>query len=155
MDQHPFSFEIQQAGLSDLQALRDMEKVCFPQDAWPLIELIAALTFPATIRLKAVYDGRLIGFVGGDVRRSKGLGWITTLSVLPGFRRMGAASVLLDACESEMNMSRVRLCVRKSNLAAQALYLKRGYILVETWVKYYPGGEDALVLEKRLEHKEL
>ena len=138
------------AGLSDLQAMRVMEKACFPQDAWPLIELIAALTFPATVRLKAVYEGTLIGFVGGDIRRNKGTGWITTLSVLPGYRRMGAANALLDACEAEMGMPLVKLCVRKSNLAAQALYLKRGYLLVETWLKYYPGGEDALVLEKKM-----
>jgi ribosomal-protein-alanine N-acetyltransferase len=150
MDNNSPPFEIVQAGLSDLQDFREMEKVCFPQDAWPLIEIIAALTFPATVRLKAVHQGKFIGFVGGDIRRSKGFGWITTLSVIPEYRRMGAANALLDACEKEMGMPLVKLCVRKSNLAAQSLYLRRGYMLVESWVRYYPGGEDALVLEKRM-----
>jgi ribosomal protein S18 acetylase RimI-like enzyme len=61
---------------------------------------------------------------------------------------MGIANALLDACEQEMAQPVVRLCVRRSNLDAQSLYLKRGYTQTEIWEKYYEGGEDALVLEK-------
>ena len=127
-----------------------MEKVCFPLDAWPLIEQIAVLILPGLVRIKAVYDQKMIGFIGGDVRRSKGEGWITTLSVLPAYRRMGAAKALLEACETEMGMSIVKLAVRKSNLAAQALYFKQGYRQAEVWQNYYAGGEDALLLVKEI-----
>lgn len=151
MDHSIQSFQLLPAALRDLQAMREMERVCFPQDAWPLIEQIGFLTLPSIVRIKAVYQAKMIGIVGGDIRRSQGLGWISTLSVLPGYRRIGAANALLDACEREMGMPLVKLCVRKANLAAQALYLKRGYSLSETWVKYYPGGEDALVLEKKID----
>lgn len=143
-------FTLHQAGLRDLQALREMERVCFPLDAWPLIELIGALTLPAVVRIKAVADNRLIGFVGGDIRRGQKLGWITTLSVLPEYRRLGVGNALLDACEQVMGMPLVKLCVRKSNLEAQTLYLKRGYVQRDVWKKFYEGGEDALVLEKDL-----
>jgi len=48
------------------------------------------------------------------------------------------------------------LSVRRSNLGAQTLYFERGYTHIEVWERYYEGGEDAFVLEKRLtDHKEL
>lgn len=150
MDQNPLFFELQQAGLIDLKAMGEMEKTCFPLDAWPLIEQIAALTFPGMVRIKAVVDGRMIGFVGGDIRRSQQVGWISTLSVLPEFRRKGVALALLDACEKEMQMPNVKLAVRRSNFDAQALYFKTGYRQKDIWAKYYDGGEDAIILEKEL-----
>ena len=64
--------EIQTASLRDLGALRRLENICFEKDAWPLLDLIAVLTWPEVIRLKAVDDGRMVGFVAGDPRPSQG-----------------------------------------------------------------------------------
>jgi ribosomal protein S18 acetylase RimI-like enzyme len=127
-----------------------MERVCFPLDAWPLLEKVGALILPATVRIKAVHRQKMIGFVGGDIRRREQLGWITTISVLPEYRRMGVAAALLEACEKEMGMPKVKLAVRKSNTTAQLLYLKHGYRKTETWQNYYRGGEDAVVMEIEL-----
>lgn len=148
------TFQLEPASLRDLQAVGAMEKVCFPLDAWPLIEQIGVLLLPGIVRIKAVCNERVVGFVGGDVRRSRGEGWIMTLAVLPEFRRMGIADALLDSCEKAMGMPLVKLSVRKSNVQAQALYFKRGYHLLEEWTGYYEGGEDGLVLIKdmRTEH---
>lgn len=145
-----FDYELAPAVLSDLQQLGEMEKSCFPLDAWPLIEQIAALILPGMIRIKAVCDGRMIGFVGGEVKRGQGVGWITTLAVLPKYRRQGVGKVLLETCEKEMGMPYVKLSVRRGNLSAQALYFDCGYRQKDVWRKYYDGGEDALVLEKEL-----
>ena len=150
MEKETLPFEILPATLGDLPQIREMEKICFPLDAWPLIEQIAVLMLPGLVRLKAVHESKMVGFVGGDIRRSQKEGWIITLAVMPAFRRMGAANELLDRCEREMRMPTVKLCVRKSNLAALALYLKRGYQQTETWARYYDGGEDALVLVKKM-----
>jgi ribosomal-protein-alanine N-acetyltransferase len=68
--------------------------------------------------------------------------------VLPEYRRRGIARELLRTCEAGIRGGRVRLCVRRDNLAAQRLYLESGYIQVEVWPRYYRGGEDALVMEK-------
>lgn len=144
-------FSIDQANLNDLGGMRTIEQACFPLDAWPLLELIGALSFPGLVRLKATVDGKMVGFAGGAVKRSKNEGWITTLGVLPEYRRLGIATALLDRCEQAMAMERVRLSVRKSNVGAQRLYLERGYSLVERWEKYYEGGEDGLVYEKIIE----
>jgi ribosomal-protein-alanine N-acetyltransferase len=142
------AYEIQVANWRDLSALRQLENECFGPDAWPLLDLIAALTFPDVIRLKVMHANTMIGFVGGDARRSEGLGWITTLAVLPQYRRRGVASALLTACEDALNLPRIRLCVRKDNEAAIRLYHKYGYTQIGTWPNYYQDGQDALVLEK-------
>jgi len=143
------NFIIEPANLIDLGGMRAIEQACFPLDAWPLLELIGALSLPGLVRLKAIVDGKMVGFVGGMPKRLKNEGWITTLGVLPGFRRMGIANALLDECEKMMGMATIRLTVRKSNLGALQLYRLRGYQQVEIWEQYYEGGEDGLVLEKR------
>jgi ribosomal-protein-alanine N-acetyltransferase len=117
-------------------------------DAWPLLDLMAVLTFPDVIRLKAVVDGKMVGFIAGDPRRSEGMAWIATLGVLPEYRRQGIARQLLLACEKKLNSSRLRLCVRLDNAPAIRLYEQEGYLHVGTWSKYYNDGGDALVMEK-------
>lgn len=148
MNQTSLPYELLPASLGDLSQLGTLEKACFPLDAWPLIEQIAALTFPATVRIKAVHAGRMVGFVGGDIRRVRKTGWITTLAVLPEYRRMGIGQAMLQACEQALKMPLVKLSVRRTNLEAQLLYMKNGYHKVETWQRYYEGGEDAIVMEK-------
>jgi ribosomal protein S18 acetylase RimI-like enzyme len=141
-------YQIETASWHDLNPLRQIEKECFGEDAWPLWDLIAVLTFPNVVRLKAVVDGHMVGFAGGDPKPSDGVGWITTLGVLPAYRRQGIARALLTACEDQLNQPRISLSVRRSNQAAIELYQSAGYHQTGVWPRYYIGGEDALVLEK-------
>lgn len=144
------AFTIFPATWRDLSELRALEKACFDLDAWPLLDLLGVLTVPRVLRWKAVADGRMVGFAAADVHAAERTGWITTIGVLPQYRRQGVASALLDCCEGGLAVPRVRLCVRRSNDAAIRLYNQRGYSQVDIWAKYYIGGEDALVLEKML-----
>ena len=141
-------FPIETATLSDLNQLRELERICFEKDAWPLIELLAVLVIPGLVRLKIEIDGRMAGFIGGDARRTEGIGWITTVGVHPDYRRLGLASRLISACEEAMDMPSVKLSVRRSNFGAQHLYTGLGYQHVGIWEKYYEDGEDALIMEK-------
>lgn len=142
--------EIQPAGIRDLGALRRLEHACFEKDAWPLLDLIAVLTWPDVVRLKAVENGELIGFVAGDPRPSEGVSWIATIGVDPRYQRRGVGRALLQACEEKTTLPRVRLTVRLSNEPAISLYEKEGYRSVDIWKRYYNDGEDGLVMEKRL-----
>jgi ribosomal-protein-alanine N-acetyltransferase len=142
---------IQTANLRDLNALRKQEAVCFPMDAWPLIDLIGALSLPNVLRLKAVDEGRMVGFLAADLRPGQDLAWIATVGVLPEHRRRGVATGLLQACEGRLHLSRVRLNVRVSNKGALELYHELGYTEVGVWPRYYQDGEDALVLEKEID----
>lgn len=127
-----------------------LEKICFSRDAWPWIDCLAALTFPEIVRLKAVFEDRLIGFVIGDRRRREGLGWIATIGVHPDFRRQGIGRRLLSTCERKLAMSRLRLTLRDSNRIAKSLYEHCDYIEVEVWQRYYADGEDGIVMEKTI-----
>ena len=143
-------FDIVEANLRDLGELRKLERECFELDAWPLIDLVAVLTFPGIIRLKAVVDGKMVGFVASDLRRGQDLAWIVTIGVLPAFRRRGIARELMYACEARLTAKRIRLSVRRNNLPAIELYQTEGYAQVDIWGNYYADGEDALILEKKV-----
>ena len=132
----------------DLGGLKQLEKACFPIDAWPLIDLISVLTFPNVVRLKAVIEDQIIGFIAGDKRGSKDLSWIATIGVLPSYQRRGIGSKLLIACEDQLGTARIRLSVRISNEPAIYLYESFGYHRIDTWPSYYQDGSDAAVFEK-------
>ena len=137
------------AGWRDLNDLRQIEKICFGDDAWPLWDLVAVLTFGGIVRLKAAANDRMVGFVAGEIHSGEKVGWITTLGVIPEFRRQGIAKALLAACEEQLGTAFVRLSVRRSNLAAIHLYEQAGYIQAGIWPAYYVDREDALILEKK------
>jgi ribosomal protein S18 acetylase RimI-like enzyme len=142
--------QIQAASLRDLAALRRLEQVCFERDHWPLLDLIAVLTWPDVIKLKAVEDGEMIGFVAGDPRPAEDATWIATICVDPRYQRRGIGRALLHACEEKAGFPHAKLTVRMSNEGAIALYEKEGYHSVDIWKKYYNDGEDGLVMEKHL-----
>lgn len=140
--------EILTATLRDLSGLRRVEQACFPKDAWPLLDLMAVLTWPDVVRLKAVEDGLMVGFVAGDPRPGQNVDWIATIGVFPDYQGRGIGRALLRACEAQLKQPRIRLCVRVSNESAIHLYQQEGYLSLETWKEYYNDKESALVMEK-------
>ena len=142
--------EILPASVLDLSALRRLEHVCFEKDAWSLFDLIAVLSWTYVVRLKAVEDGGMVGFIAGETRPSQGAAWIATLAVDPRYQRRGVGQRLLRTCESRLTLPLVKLTVRVSNLGAITLYEKEGYRTVDIWKRYYRDGEDGLVMEKSL-----
>lgn len=142
--------DIESAGLLDLGPLHKLERACFEKDAWPLLDLIAVLTWPDVIRLKAMDSGEMIGFIAGDPRRSERVGWIATLAVDPRYRRRGIGRALMLACETRVRLPTMKLTVRVSNQGAISMYEKLGYHTTDVWPRYYNDGEDGLVMAKTL-----
>ena len=93
-----------------------------------------------------------MGFAAVDLRQREHLAWIATIGVLPAFRRRGIGLKLMEACEDRIELPAVRLSVRTSNKPAIQLYTILGYRHIGRWIEYYQDGEDALVMEKVLEH---
>jgi ribosomal protein S18 acetylase RimI-like enzyme len=141
--------KVEQASLRDLLPLRTLERVCFPKDSWPLLDLLGVLTMPNLVRLKAVLSGEMVGFIAGDIRRQEGLSWIATFCVAPQYQRRGIGKALLEACEQQLPMPVIRLSVRASNQVAILLYFNRGYVKVGEWPRYYNDGEAAIIMEKK------
>jgi len=133
-----------------LKNLHQLEIICFPKDAWFLIDLLGILTLPNVVRLRAMLDSKMIGFIAADIRPSEQTAWIATIAVMPEFRCQGVGKALIYACEKCLTTPLVRLNVRATNQSAIRLYEKVGYQNTEIWPAYYQDKEDALVMEKQL-----
>jgi ribosomal-protein-alanine N-acetyltransferase len=125
-----------------------LERAAFENDAWPWIDVLAALTFPETVRLKASRAAEVVGAAFGDLRRHEDLGWIASIAIHPASRRRGIGRQLLAATEAALGTRRLRLTLRRSNDPARLLYESAGYVLIDEWPRYYRNGEDGLVMEK-------
>lgn len=139
---------IETASLKDLNNLRELERICFPIDNWPLLDLIGVLTIPGIIRIKATFIDSFVGFIAGNINNKESTGWISTIAVLPEFQNRGIAKRLLAECENRMDVAKIKLTVRKSNSKAINLYEKNGYFIQEIWKSYYIDGEDAILFQK-------
>ena len=137
------------ASWRDFLGVWRLERACFGKDAWPLPDVLGALTWPGAVRLKADAGGNLVAFAAADDQLAKGQAWITTIGVHPDYRRRGLAEGLMRECERRLRAARIRLTVRAGNLPALQLYRKLGYEQVEVWRRYYSGREDGVVMEKR------
>lgn len=140
--------ELRSASWRDLRPVLRLEKLCFREDAWPWVDVLAALTFPETVRYVAQAGERIVGFVVGDRREHGRVGWVATIGVHPEFRRRGVGTSLLKRCETGLATPRVRLSLRASNSPAFKLYRQHGYVQIDCWPRYYRDGEDGLVMEK-------
>lgn len=125
-----------------------LEKACFGRDAWTLPDLVFALLGPG-VRLKAVADDQLVGFVMGEPKPAEKFAWIATLGVHPDYQRRGIATRLLLEVEARLSVPTIKLTVRQTNAGAIALYRRFGYKDVGRWERYYAGGEAGIVMEKR------
>jgi len=141
-------FEIKPASWRDIGEFYRLERLCFEQDAWPLLDVIAVLVLPNVVRLKAMAGAQVAGFVIGDRRPRQTMAWIASIAVHPDQRGRGIGTALLRACEAQLKVPTLRLSVRTSNSTAIRLYKQLGFQATGTWSGYYKGGEDALVMEK-------
>ncbi len=145
--------QIERANWRDVMAVHRLSQICFGRYAWPWIDVLDALSSRRSVRLKAVHDGEIVGYVIGD-QRSEEEGWIASIAVHPDYRRRGLGNRLMELAENKLERPAIRLTLRQSNRAALALYHRRGYREIDLWPDYYHGEEDALVMEKWLDEGE-
>jgi ribosomal-protein-alanine N-acetyltransferase len=148
-------FSIRPPQLGDARDLAEAELVCF-SDPWPpqffVSEILAEGRFN---RLLVDQRNTMVGYLF--------CAWqyldlhVLKVATLPKHRRSGLAKRLMDLAEQhveEMSGESLTLEVRASNLGAVALYDALGYLRVGDRRAYYPDGEDAVVMTKRIRNFE-
>jgi len=144
----PLKVAVSPMTAADIPAVHVIEQASF-RTPWPAYAFRQELE---TNRL-ARY---LVARVGDEVVAYAGV-WlmvdeahITTFAVIPGWRRRGIGSALLQAVMDlaiEMGAVEGTLEVRLSNLEARRLYEKYGFRPVGVRPRYYSdNGEDALIM---------
>lgn len=145
-------YALHRATLLDLRALRRLERVIFPRDAYPYLDLALLFVWPGVLNLKVVApDGSLAGFVSATRGLASQRAWIITLGVNPAHQRHGLGAYLLATAEQRIGRPTMRLTVREGNLTAIRLYERTGYTVIERKWGYYRDGETGLVMEKHVE----
>jgi len=100
-----------------------------------------------TVALVAADSREVLGAVFGLIQVDDG--HVVDLAVAPSARRRGIGRRLLDALTSQLRTRGARaitLEVRAGNLGALALYRGAGFVVEGRRPRYYPDGEDALLL---------
>lgn len=149
----PVRTRIRGARPGDLDAIDAIETRSFDKDRFPRRNLARVMKSPATAFLLAESGGRPAGYLMLLFRRGSRVARLYSLAVDPDFRGRGIADSLLGAAgaaAAERGADRLRLEFRPSNLAAQRLYERAGFTLLERKPGYYDDGEDAIRMEKRL-----
>jgi ribosomal-protein-alanine N-acetyltransferase len=133
--------------LADLEEVVAVENLCYSHP-WSAELFRRELDNPlSTVDLLWV-DGKLAGYlcswlVCGELH-------ILNVATAPAFRRRGVAAALLRhlfARSRGQGLERAFLEVRASNAGAIALYRAFGFHPVSRRQRYYPDGEDALIME--------
>jgi tRNA threonylcarbamoyl adenosine modification protein YeaZ/ribosomal-protein-alanine acetyltransferase len=136
--------------VADVPAVAEIERRVFP-DPWPesffASEVTAAMAHARIAERGGVLAGYSVAWLG------VGSGHLGNLAVVPGERRHGVASALIDDLQREalaLGVETVTLEVRVSNFTAQWLYRRHGFRLAGLRRRYYRDtGEDALVMQWR------
>ena len=144
-------FIIEKASFRDFSDAMRLEKICFDEDRWTILDLTVALSDPYGAKFKALQDKEFVGFVASEREKNQDVEMITTLGVSPASRNQGIGTALLRSCESAAHCKTMRLFVKSDNETALSLYSTMGYHRVGKYENYYGGHHDAIIMEKIIE----
>lgn len=134
----------------DILKISELEKECF-SEPWTYRMFADAFSSKGFVGVLAEEEGEIVGYACGTAMFETAE--IDDVAVAEGYRRQGIAAALLGAMEREslaLGAETLLLEVRVSNSPAMRLYLKEGFSGLYARPRYYPDGEDALVMRKLL-----
>ena len=137
-----------------VDAFVHIESVCFKDEAWSrdfILRFLDNQTF-LTLAARTCRDGNIIGMLSSFAVCDEAE--ITTVAVLPEYRRQGVAKRLMSTLESYLTargVCRMLLEVREGNAPARALYAALGFKEYSRRRGYYTSPrEDAVLMEKHI-----
>lgn len=131
----------------DLMGISLLEKELFPQTAWTFQMLADSFHSGKFYGVVCEKDGLIVGY--GGVTFGVDDAEIDNIGVREVYRGEGIGKIILGQLvkkAKEKKMARILLEVRVSNTPAMLLYLHHGFHGLYTRPRYYPDGEDAVVM---------
>lgn len=133
----------------DLNTIAALERECFSEDHWNSRMLAESFLSERFYGVLLEEDGVITSYGGISVVEEEAeLELIATAEM---YRRCGRAKHILEDLLAEAQKrgaKRIFLEVRVSNSAAIMMYLKYGFAGLYARSRYYPDGEDAIVMKK-------
>lgn len=141
-------YEIRRMTVEDLPAMRTIEEASFALP-WPGTAYESELTTNRLARYVGAWrEGELLGF--GGIWLMVDEAHVTTIAVRPEVRGEGIGTALMLELLRESRYGEARVAtldVRVSNLDAQRLYARLGFVEAGRRTRYYEdNGEDALIM---------
>lgn len=133
----------------DVSAIEEIERRCFPSDAWTSAMLSDALKTPHYWSILAEDRGQVCGYA--CLLTLFETAEVLNIAVDTPYRGRGIGAALLEKMHEkakELGAERSLLEVRVSNAPAIALYEKFGYRKIAVRKGYYSNGEDANIMQK-------
>ena len=131
----------------------NISKECF-STPWSIESIKAELTNPLAKYIIALDEetNKVVGFVGAWI--IVGEASITNIAVTSSYRNQGVANNLIQSLIKtclDLNCYLINLEVRSSNIKAQNLYKKNGFLVDGLRKGYYEDNkEDAILMTKNL-----
>ena len=135
----------------DILRISEIELECFPQEHWTYKMLASSFESETFKGVLAEDGGEIIGY--GGITIAADSADIDNVAVTEIYRRGGVGTAIMAELlkvARENGVKKVFLEVRVSNYVAMGLYLKSGFKGVYARTRYYPDGEDCLVMVKEL-----
>lgn len=150
----PMEYSIKPLTLDHLQQVLKLNLRCFRNgDNYTKYTFDYLLSEPRTVSYRIVTPtDELVGFAFVMVKESNAA-HLTTIGTAPEHRRRGLALRLLEHVERSMvsrEIGTIMLEVRVSNISAQMLYKRCGYMIVQRINNYYSDREDCFLMMKSL-----
>ena len=146
----PDGIRIENAVRADVKAIHEIEEASFPAP-WRREFFVGELMSDGRFNIVARRQGAVVAYlfamwVFDEMHVNK-------IAVTERERRQGIADALMDACFTfarEHAVQTITLEVRKSNRGAQDFYRHLDFQAVHLRPRYYPDGEAAVVMMRKL-----
>ncbi|MPQ43561.1 ribosomal protein S18-alanine N-acetyltransferase [Clostridium tarantellae] len=143
-------FSIKSMTLECINDVIEISNLSFPV-AWSETSFLNEIKNPLAHYLVAKAGEKVIGFIGAWSIIDEA--HITNIAVHPNYRKQGVGDLLIEGLfclSNELNLIALTLEVRASNIPAQNLYKKHGFVEEGIRKKYYEdNNEDAIIMWKR------
>ncbi len=143
--------QIREMTEGDVEAVYRINLRSFSTDAWSREAIEREFRLPYSNRYVLEVDGSVAGYTFIWLIRREA--FIMTFAVDPDFRSRGLGRLFLQKVIEDLSRRAevISLDVRKSNLPAIKLYRSVGFTVVRERPRFYSDGENALVMELRLD----